>query len=179
MKFGRDQETISQCIMDLAGPLKMDAIASETIRRMQASRMGIYEVIGKEGNRCRMRELVTEDEFVCHVASGYQGSRGELWYVRLGPPLNEWFDYHVVITTPYVLLGATKVDWVAYLKKSILGSSDMRKALHQFLKYGKASVSRKADESWNEFIFQAYHHHKTEVIFLSGIPDVKGSLPHA
>ena len=61
-------------------------------------------------------------------------------------------------------------------------------ALHEFLKFGKAAHSRKfgkaahsrkPDESWNEFIFRAYHHHQAEAIFLTGLPDVKGSLPHA
>jgi hypothetical protein len=31
---------------------------------------------------------------------------------------------------------------------------------------------------WNEFIFQAYHHHQFDAIFLAGLPDVPGSLPH-
>ena len=62
---------------------------------------------------------------------------------------------------------------------SLLGSADTRKALHEFLKFGKAARSRKPDESWNEFIFEAYHHHQSDAIFLTGLPDVKGSLPHA
>jgi hypothetical protein len=77
------------------------------------------------------------------------------------------------------MIGATKSDWPAYLKKSVLGSADTRKALHEFLKFGKAAKSRRPDESWNEFIFEAYHRHQTEAIFLAGLPDIKGSLPHA
>jgi hypothetical protein len=65
------------------------------------------------------------------------------------------------------------------MNKSLLGSADTRKALHEFLKFGKAAHSRKPDESWNEFIFQAYHHHQAEAIFLTGLPDVIESLPHA
>jgi hypothetical protein len=140
--------------------------------------MGVYEQGRTEGGRCRLLELVTGDEFVCHVASGYRGKPGELWYVRLCPPPPGLADYHVPFTTPYVLIGATKTDWTAYLKKSLLGSADTRKALHEFLKFGKAARSRKPDESWNEFIFEAYHH-QSDAIFLTGLPDVKGSLPHA
>jgi hypothetical protein len=47
------------------------------------------------------------------------------------------------------------------------------------MKFGKAAKSRRPGESWNEFIFQAYHHHQSDAIFLTGLPDVKGSLPHA
>ena len=39
--------------------------------------------------------------------------------------------------------------------------------------------SRRADRSWSEFVFQAYHHHQYDAIFLAGLPDVKGSRPHA
>jgi hypothetical protein len=179
VRFGSDRETIGTCLFDLANLLDMDPFMAETIRRFQESRMGIYEHRGSEGGRVRLRELVTDDEFNCYVASGYQGKPGELWYVRLCPPLLDLFDYHVVFTTPYVLIGARKADWTAYLKKSVLGSADTRKSLEEFLKFGKAARSRKPDESWNEFIFQAYHHHQFDAIFLTGLPDVKGSLPHA
>ncbi len=179
VRFGPDRETIGTCLLDVAELLEMDSFKSETIRRFQGSRMGIYEQCGNEGGRCRLRELVTDDEFICHVASGYRGKPGELWYVRLCPPLLNSVDYHVVFTTPYVLIGTTKADWTAYLKKSVPGSADTRKALHEFMKFGKAARSRKADESWSEFIFQAYHHHQSDAIFLTGIPDVKESLPHA
>jgi hypothetical protein len=179
VRFGPDGETIGTCLLDVADLLGIDRFMAETIRRFQDSRMGIYEQAGAEGGRCQLRELVTDDEFTCHVSSGYRGKPGELWYVRLCPPLLDQGNYHVVFTTPYVLIGPTKADWTAYLKKSVLGSADTRKALHEFLKYGKAANSRKPDESWNEFIFQAYHHHQFEAIFLAGLPDVKGSLPHA
>jgi hypothetical protein len=179
VRFGSDGETIGTCLLDVADLLAMDAFLAETIRRFQGSRMGIYEQAGTEGGRCRLRELVTGDEFTCHVASGYRAQAGELWYVRLCPPLLDLVDYHVAFTTPYVLLGATKADWTAYLKKSLLGSADTRTALHELMKFGKAARSRKPDESWNEFIFQAYHHHQADVIFLAGLPDVKGSLPQA
>jgi hypothetical protein len=179
VRFGPAGETLGTCLLDLADLLDMDPFMTETIRRLQESRMGIYEHGGSEGDRCRLRELVTDEEFICHVASGYRGKPGELWYVRRCPPLLDLVEYHVAFTTPYVLIGATKTDWTAYLKKSLLGSADTRKSLHEFLKFGKAPHSRKPDESWNEFIFEAYHHHQAEAIFLTGLPDVKGSLPHA
>jgi hypothetical protein len=181
VRFGPDGETLGTCLLDVADLLEMDSFMAETIRRFQGSRMGIYEHGGSEDGRCRLRELLTDDKWTCHVASGYRGRTGELWYVRLCPPLLDLVDYHVVFTTPYVLMGATKTDWTAYLKKSLLGSGtgDTKKALEEFLKFGKAAHSRKPDESWNEFIFQAYHHHQADAIFLTGLPDVRGSLPHA
>jgi hypothetical protein len=179
VRFGPDRETIGTCLLDLADLLGMDPFMAETIRRFQDSRMGIYEYDGIENGRCRLRELVTDEEFRCHVASGYRGKPGELWYVRLCPPILDLVDYHVAVTTPYILMGTTKVDWTAYLKKSLLESADMEKGLHEFMKVGKAAKSRKADRSWSEFVFQAYHHHQFDAIFLAGLPDVKGSRPNA
>ena len=60
----------------MADLLGMDSFMVETIRQFQDSRMGIYEHCGNEGGRCRLRELVTDDEFTCHVASGYRGQAG-------------------------------------------------------------------------------------------------------
>jgi hypothetical protein len=179
VRFGRDGETIGSCLLDVADLLGMDPFMAETIRQFQDSRMGIYEHCGIEDGRCRLRELVTDEEFRCHNSSGYRGKPGELWYVRLCPPILDLADYHGAFTTPYVLIGTTKADWTAYLKKNLLGSVDREKALHEFMKFGKAAKSRKSDESWNEFIFQAYHHHQSDAIFLAGLPDVKGSRPHA
>jgi hypothetical protein len=181
VRFGPDGETIGTCLLDLADLLEMDPFIVETIRRFQDSRMGVYEWCGTDGAHVRLKELLTDDGFTCHVASGYRGKAGELWYVRLCPPLLDLVDYHVAFTTPYVLIGATKADWTAYLNKSLLGSAagDQKKALHELLKFGKAAHSRKPHESWNEFVFQAYHRHQADAIFLTGLPDVRGSLPHA
>ena len=50
---------------------------------------------------------------------------------------------------------------------------DGEQPLYGLLKYG-LSVHH-----WNEFVFLAYHHQQHDAVFLTGIPDVKGSLPHA
>ena len=173
VRFGPDRETIGTCLHDVADLLGMDPFMAETIRRFQDSRMCIYEHCGIEDGRCCLRELVTDQEFRCHNASGYRGKAGELWYVRLCPPILDLADYHVAVTTPYILIGTNKADWTAYLKKNLLGSADTPKALHDFMKFGKEP------NAWSEFIFQAYHHHQSDAIFLAGLPDVKGSRPHA
>lgn len=179
VRFGPDQETIGTCLLDVADLLGMDPFMAETIRQFQDSRMGIYENFGVEDGRCCLRELVTDEEFRCYNTSGYQGKPGELWYVRLCPPILDLVDYHVAVTTPYILIGTTKADWTAYLKKNLMGSADTKGVLHTFMKFGKAAKSRSSDKSWSEFIFQAYHHHQFDAIFLAGLPDVKSSRPHA
>ena len=137
--------------------------------------MGIYEHVGTQGGRVRLRELVTGRGFDTLCTSGYGGKPGELWYVRLCPPLADLVEYHVTITTPYILTEASKSDWTAYLNRAMLQLKrvDEDQRLHDLLKYGLDV------HHWNEFVFQAYHHHQYDAIFLAGLPDVKGSLPHA
>jgi hypothetical protein len=172
VRFGPDLETIGTCLLDTAPIIGMDDAMLEIVRRFEETRMGIYECQGMDGSHCILRELVRGLEFQCHVSSGYTGTAGELWFVRLCPPLFGLFDYHVVFNTPYILLNMTKDAWTAYLKKSIMGATDQDHALHEFLKFGPNP------NHWNEFIFQAYHHHQSDAIFLSGLPDVRTSLPH-
>jgi hypothetical protein len=175
VRFGPDQETIGTCLIDLAEWLDMDPLMVQALRKFQDSRMGIYEQCGSVDAGVRLRELVTGDEFECRVPAGYRGQQGELWYVRCCPPLDKHVDYHLGFTTPYVLTEASKSDWTAYLKKSMLqtDSSDERAALDEFLKYGNDP------RSWSEYILLGYHHHQRDAIFLAGLPDVKDSLPHA
>ena len=157
---------------DLSGTLEIDPIMVEALGNFQASRMGIYEHVGVEGGKVHLRELLTDDEFPCHCPAGYTGNKGELWYVRLCPPMGNLFDCHVATTTPYILLEANKADWVAYLNRRIVGVADQRQALHDHLKYGPTL------RYWPEFVFQACHHYQKEAIFLKGLPDVLGSRPH-
>jgi len=87
----------------------------------------------------------------------------------------ELANYHVVFTTPYVLIGQAKHDWIAYFKRSMVGlkARSETDALHQLLKFGLGK------NHWNEFVFLAYHHHQFDAIFLTGLPDMKATLPHA
>jgi hypothetical protein len=174
LRFGPDDETIGSCLLDVGEPLGLGPDVTEAIRLMAGTRMGIYEHVGTQGGRTRLRELITDDEFECYVPAGYPGRAGELWFVRLCPPV-EPAAYHVAFTTPYVLTGFGRSDWTAYLSKSLIGLTAPEKwrRLHEFLKYGRGP------DFWNEFVLRAYHHHRPDAIFLAGLPDVPGSLPHA
>ncbi len=98
----------------------------DALQKMADSRMGIYEHVGVDGEHVRLRELITDEEIVCHSTSGYRGKKGELWYVRLLPPLlPEMANYHIVFTTPYVLTEATKGDWTQFLQRTLFGFKGM------------------------------------------------------
>lgn len=170
------EDTLATCLLDSADDADIPSDLLRVLRNLADSRMGVYEHIGFDGRHVRLRELITDDEFICFCTSGYRGKTGELWYARLLPPLMpDVARYHIVFTTPYVLIETTKGDWLQFLKRSMFGDSGTqeRARLQQLLKHGPEPGF------WNEFVFQAYHHHQHDAIFLAGIPDLKATLPHA
>ena len=102
LRIGKTTDTLAGCLIEANDSIWMNPDQLEALRRMSQSRMGIFEHKGTEDNHVRLRELITDREFVCHSGSGNRGKKGELWYVRLLPPLvPELATYHIVFTTPY------------------------------------------------------------------------------
>lgn len=168
-------DSIASCLIEANDVVCMNPDQLDALKKLADSRMGVYEQVGMDGPHVRLRELVTGDDYTCHIASGYRGRSGELWYVRLLPPLvPDLAGYHVAFTTPYILM-ASKADWVQLLQRGMLPfrPCEERQALYRLLKDGPEP------NYWNEFVLLAYHHHQADAIFLAGIPDRKATLPHA
>ena len=168
-------DTLAKCQIDANDLICMNPDQLDALKKLADSRMGVYEHVGMEGTHIRLRELVTNAEFACHCASGNSGRSGELWYVRLLPPLMpKLAHYHIAFTTPYILM-AGKEDWLQFFRRTLSqsGVGTESEALHRLLKYGPEP------NYWNEFVFKAYHHDQGNAIFLAGIPDLKATLPHA
>lgn len=91
------------------------------------------------------------------------------------PPVLDCFDYSVVYTTPYVLSSPAKNAWLDYLSRTVIGKKTKTTAtnLNQLMKYGLSPLY------WHEYIFEAYSNSRSEVIFLSGLPDIRASRPQA
>lgn len=174
LRFGPDQETIGSCLLDLSELLEMDPLLIRALRGYHESRMGIYQARGSRGGRTLLKEVLTNREHQCLITSGYNAKQGDLLFMRLCPPLPDLGDYHVAVTTPYLLLNFSARDWSAYLRRALVEKAveDRRAALHEFLKFGPSPFF------WPEYLFLAYVNYETDVIYLRGLPDVKGSLPH-
>jgi hypothetical protein len=174
-QFGKDNETLGSCILDVGKELKLSPDMIEVIGQFQDSRMGIYRRCGKDGNNVVLKEIVSDEEFSCNVGSRYSGKKGQLWFVRRLPPVQDSFDYSVIFTTPYVFIGTSIKEWLQYIDRTLpkTGINDNIEALNQFMKYGLET------NYWNEYILLAYHHAQHDAIFLTGIPDIRSSLPHA
>ncbi|MBO0755634.1 MAG: hypothetical protein J2P54_07215 [Bradyrhizobiaceae bacterium] len=176
--FGQSHETIGTCIQRIGPLISMPPWLLDTIALMQRSTMGVHVHCGTEGRLVRLRAVGSEEVKLCHVASGYVGRAGELWFVRLLPPSNARFDYHVVFNTPYILVGVTERMFADYLAREIgrLGSRPRPAKLEAsayIMKHGPTP------NHWNEYIFCAYAGYQYDAVFLTGIPDIKESLPHA
>jgi hypothetical protein len=174
LQFGPDKETIGTCLLDVAEHLDYSADMDRVLELMQNSRMGIYEHCGSQRGRIWLQELISQKNYLCYIPAGYSGGKGQRWLVRIFPPINYSFDYSVVFNTPYVLMDQTKDDWIVFVKRTLLGMGepDNAKVFYTLMKYGLET------NYWNEYIFQAFHHNQNNAIFLTGLPDVKGSLPH-
>jgi hypothetical protein len=178
VQFGQSRETIGTCFLRIAELTEMPVELRTTVAALQTSRLGIYVHCGDEGRFVRLREIGTETAILCLVPAGYRGDVGEVWLARLLPPATALFGYHVVATTPYIVRGGTEAQWVAYLvreRRRICAKIPVHKldATSYIMKHGPSA------NHWNEYIFCAYSGHCKEAVFLTGIPDIKKSLPHA
>jgi len=137
--------------------------------------MGFYIHEGFKGACTVLREMVTGIECKAIVPSGYRGEKGELWLVRILPPPIPGSSPHVVFTTPYLILRPGPKEWLAYFARTLpkINPADPQRSYGILMKYGPKR------NYWNEYIFEAYVNHRTEVVFLAGLPDVEETRPHS
>jgi hypothetical protein len=176
--FGQSHETIGTCILRIGQLIEMPSWLLDVIGLMQRSTMGVHVHCGSEGNLIRLRALGSQDTRLCLVPSGYAGNPGELWFIRQLPPANAMFNYHIVFNTPYILVNVTESTFADYLAREIgrMGSRThpgKLEASAYIMKHGPTA------NHWNEYIFCAYTGYQHDAVFLTGIPDIKESLPHA
>ena len=145
---------------------------------MQRSRVGFYVHCGGEGDGVLLREVGSREIVSCMVPAGYAGREGEIWFVRVLPPPHPLCRRHIVFTTPYVIGDWPERAFIDYLERELArmkakmprGTDDAHSHL---MKYGPNP------NHWNEYIFCAFAGYRTEAIFLTGIPDIRESLPPA
>ena len=170
---GPTRETIGTITLAIGAAFGMQAELLRVIQSMQESWMGLYLQRGTDGSLVVLEDIVTGT--VCRAISptGYHGRKGELWYVRVMPPLADQSE-HVIFTTPYIVLDPPPRDWMAYFARTF---EQRPNALVEdgwlHMKYGPTR------QYWNDFVFEAYVNHRKDVIYLTGLPDVPESRPHS
>jgi hypothetical protein len=160
---GAANETIGTTVVEFGAAFGIHSELLRLIRLMQDSRMGIYIHKGRKDNLAVLEDLVTGATCSAVVPSGYRGKEGELWYVRILPPPIPGSSEHVVFTTPYILLQPGPHDWLAYFCRAFPQTVRVED-YERHMKYGPTR------EYWNDFVFEAYVNHRTEAIYLAGLP---------
>ncbi len=79
LRFGVDQETVGSCLLELMRSMQAPDEMLTVLENYCNSRMGIYEHLGEQAGKVRLRELVTGDEMLCHSTSGYLYDFGDCW----------------------------------------------------------------------------------------------------
>ena len=138
--------------------------------------MGFYVHCGSEGEGVLLCEVGTREVVSCTVPAGYAGGEGEIWFVRVLPPPHSLCRRHIVFTTPYVIRDSPERAFIDYLERELARMKAKKPprtedAHGHLMKYGPGP------NHWNEYILCAYSGHQAEAIFLTGIPDIRESLP--
>jgi hypothetical protein len=173
---GLGDETIGSVVTAIGPTIGLDPELRRIFEILHTSRMGIYahEGVNDDGTVC-LRELVTSKILSAVPTSGHKGQRGELWYVRLLPPPVPAAKEHIVFTTPYQLILTGEDEWHAYFRR-MLSDGPAEARISEYERLMKFGPNR---NYWNEFVFEAYVNHRSDVIFLKGLPDIAASRPHS
>jgi len=172
---GMKKESFCTIIIDYFKSIKVKEMQVEIFEHMQESYMGIYIHEGLDDDFVYLRELVTNSRIKAKVSTDYKGCEGEVWYVRILPPLFGLCDYSLVFTTPYILENKysenIEQDWLDYFSRTLIVNENSKQSYQAFMKNGKNH------NFWNEYITIAYTGYTSEFISLRGIPDLPESLP--
>lgn len=167
--FGKARETLGSIFYDLAQHSKLDRIVVEATAALNASRVGIYEVLETKGGVITSKELLTNALFHSTCLAGYQGRPGDLVFARIVPSLSGPEGPSLILTTPYILLNYKPEDWLAFFLRQGVDEA----GLYGFFKYGPA------EKYWHDYIMDGYVNFTSDRVYLTGIPDMPESLPHA
>ncbi len=175
LRFGTEKETINTIFSDLGFEFNFDDIAMRALSNLNASCMKFYKHMGFDDvDLIKLKDILTDSEFCCKCTSGYQGRKNEIWYVRLVPNLDKVYDYQVTLTTPYVILNYTENDWLDFFQRQgvVKGKLELEKRYYNFMKYNPDF------KYWHNYVMDGYFNYTPNCIYLTGIPDIKGSKPH-
>jgi hypothetical protein len=167
LQVGQDKETLSGIFLDLVEILNIPLEEVTAIKNLHNSKMSIYKLCKKSGDKILLKEILTDEEHWAVCPAGYKGKVGQLWYVRLMPGFPQYCDYSLVNMTPYILLTYSENDWLKFFERNNVNKDNF----HNFMKFGPKK------NYWNEFVFWGYCNYTKEAIFVSGLPDKKESLP--
>lgn len=172
LALGLANETLGGAVLTMLEESKLGKKAEKVatiVRNIAHSSPRVYEVVSS-GPELVLEDVLNGRRFDCRTDSGYEGKPKELWLVRLLPGLKKGSSF-LTITSPYVLTGANREEWVESLHA--VASTDEQASLDEFLKIGDSRFC------WLEFIHQAYAGTRGTAIVLRGLLHLPESRPHS
>jgi hypothetical protein len=131
-----------------------------------------FVIIGIDGKIFQLREFFTNKEYDVFLPTNYKWQKGDIVYTRILPSPIKKVNYCSSIMTPYKVNGSID-EWMLFFKRHIKNKENANKEYYKFMKYGPSQ------NYWNEYIMDAYNGYNSDVIFLTGIPDLPKTLPHS
>jgi hypothetical protein len=168
VSFGTDHETLGECFFRVVDLLGIDPVQVEAVEKLCCSRLGLYQILNASGGTFRIRELVTGRETDTIIPTGFRAEAGSMALVRVLPPLTGICSAHVAVTTPYMTIGTCEKDWLEYFERHqiLAGAPGAGERLHRHMNW-----------YWCEFLFNGYVNHRSDAIFVAGIPDRPETQP--
>lgn len=133
-----------------------------------STRMGLYVQEDFKDGTILLREIISNQKIEVISPSLYEGAEGEIWFVRIFPPIAEG-QPSLIMTTPYIIKGCTEQDWVTFFKKQGIIKDDNvdEDAFTHFMKYGPKP------DYWMKYISKNVRERDDEdCIFLLGLPNI-------
>ncbi len=172
---GSFRETTGALLGSLGEHLRLDPDFLRLLDLLNQSRLGIYHCEEIRNGRPILREIATGRLESPAISSGYVISQDEILLIRILPPPGPSFGESVILSTPFVLVSPGLLSWKYYVGRASLPfdaeSGTPSEAYRTLMKFGKKW------SDWPKFIVRAHLKSEEDAVFLSGLPDVPGSLP--
>ena len=173
-RFGHSKETIGTIFYDVGMERKIDETILKATQNLNESSMAFYQHLGFADDMMVLKDIITNQVYNCICPSGYKGKKDEIWFVRLVPNLDEVYAYYITMNTPYIIVNYSENDWLSFFRRQGIKTEDEG---YQYKSYG--FLKYHPDHNyWHNYIMDAYSNYTSGCIYLTGIPDIKGSKPH-
>ncbi|MDA0814125.1 MAG: hypothetical protein O3C21_17260 [Verrucomicrobia bacterium] len=173
VRFKPSEETLGDCFLGVSDLIGLDVFEVEAVENLCHSRLGLYEILGSNGDIFQVRELVTDQKLSTIIPTKFLAEPGTLAFLRILPPLKVMDCPNICVTTPYVTRELRENDWLEYFKRHQIlpGAPGAEDRLYRHMKYGKNRYY------WCEFFFHGYLTHRFDAVFVKGFPDRPKTQP--
>lgn len=158
-------ESIASIIADVGESVGGSPEQTRRMRSLADCRLQVVRIVARKGLRVELEDLVTGDHASVTLSHDAEGEAGDLWLVRLLPPLLPDGE-HVCILTPYLLTGPdAETQWRAYFRRVLGRSAKKRYPAH---------MRGDPPSYWLDFVMEAASDDGELNAHLEGLPREEG-----